>query len=64
MIESMLSVFDVLILTVEGQLVLQQQLIGSTSGLDLNGLDAGTYIVKVFSEGDLKSLRHIVKLEK
>lgn len=61
MIEYMLHIFDVLILDAEGQLVLQQQLIGSTSGLNISALKAGVYVVKVYSDGELKSPNHVIK---
>lgn len=61
MIEYMLTVFDVSVINAAGDLVLQQQLIGSTSGLDIRHLTAGVYIITVFSEGELKSRKTIVK---
>jgi len=61
MIEYMLTVFDVSVINAAGQLVLQQQLIGSTSGLDISGLAAGVYTVNVFSEGELQSRKKIIK---
>jgi len=57
----MLTVFNVSVIDAAGQLVLQQQLVGSTSGLDLSELACGIYVVNVFSEGELQSQKKIVK---
>jgi hypothetical protein len=61
MIEYMIHIFDVSIIDSEGKLISRQQLMGSTSGLNISELDAGIYVVNVYSGGELQSTSRILK---